>query len=156
MYASYPVYTPSQKYAIINGEFDLWKESFNINMKCKEFITDNIYFLWQNNNFNEFIKELTDTFGLERAVFVLARTIQNEEFADRFGDAVKQRANQVIYEDKMLENRDDFKYDRSRFFAISAFSSYMEKTFEVLMEMEREQVNFPDAELERDDEREAC
>jgi len=141
MYASYPIYTPPQRYAVINGEFELWKESFNINMRCKEFITDNIYFIQNDGELRDFITNLTGNFGLERAMFVLAKSIRNAEFSDRLGEAVKERASLFVYEDEKQENRDGFKYDRSRFFAIEMFPSHLESVFTSLMEMEREQEN---------------
>ena len=154
MYAGYPIYTPSQKYAFEHDEYELWKESFNINMKCKEFITDNIYFLRQNGNYKGFINELTETFGLERAMFVLARSLQNEDFDDRLGEVVKKRTEYFEYEDGKPENLNEHGHDRSRFYVISAFSPSMETVFLSLMETELNQIIIPAFIYEREREQE--
>ena len=76
MYATIPVYYPSLEEASRNGEAALLCDSYNISLSCRNFIQDKAMTAFNTRELDEFIQELVENYGIERAMYVLSRTIQ--------------------------------------------------------------------------------
>ena len=99
MYAAIPVYYPSLEEAARKDEAALWCDSYNINMDCRNFIQDKAMTAMNSRELDSFIGELVRFYGVERAIYVLSRTIQFSDWDSRFGQAVLDRAGQTDFPD---------------------------------------------------------
>lgn len=103
MYAVYPVYYPSWQYAKEHDELSLWKESHKINLECRDYINTNAGHAYRNNvspnSVDDFVNDLVEKYGLERAMFVTARFIVAADGDERYGIAEKARASQFDFRD---------------------------------------------------------
>lgn len=79
MYAMIPVYYPSIETASKQNEMELWRESRNINLDCKRFIEDRASTAYNTRELDLFIKDLVEQYGVERAMYVLSRTVQYKQ-----------------------------------------------------------------------------
>jgi hypothetical protein len=86
-------------YARENGELELWRESFKINKECRKYINEKASVSYHDQALPDFIKELTDTFGLERSIYVMARFVVAAEWDKRYDTVVKERASKVDFQD---------------------------------------------------------
>ena len=92
MYATIPIYYPSLEEAERNNEKDLWLDSYNINMACKRAIEDRAATAMNTRELDSLIDDLVSEYGIERAMYVLSRTIQFRDWDGRFSEIVKNRA----------------------------------------------------------------
>ena len=150
MYAAYPVYIPSNRYAEENGEIDLWRESYKINKECRDFINEKGAPAYYDRTFPEFIKELTDIFGLERAMFVMGRIIVSADWDRRYDGDVKMRAEQFNYCDMKEGNalyeagQDPYRTaDWTRDLYSNVHPCILNDIFRSLMKMERDNHYLP-------------
>ena len=95
MYAAIPVYYPSLEEAARKDEAALWCDSYNINMDCRNFIQDKAMTAMNSRELDSFIGELVRVYGVERAIYVLSRTIQFSDWDSRFDQAVLDRAGRI-------------------------------------------------------------
>ena len=158
MYATYPIYYPSVRWAKENGEIELWRESFKINKECKGFIFMKAGAEYHNQNLPGFIADLTERYGLERAMFVIGRTIVDSKWEERYDESSRKRAGQFDYRD-MKEARAQYeagenphKVDVSDNYLLNVHPVMLNAIFRSLMEMEQEQINLPSADVEQDNE----
>jgi len=159
MYATYPIYYPSARWARENDEIALWRESYKINKECRDYINENASRFYHDQNLPPFVKNLTETFGLERAMFVMARFIVAADWDKRYDGSVKERAERVDFRDmkeaKILqeEGNDPYKTaDQTRDLYSNVHPVILNAIFRNLMKMEQEQVNLPSANVEQDNE----
>ena len=87
MYATIPVYYPSLEEAARKDEAALWCDSYNINMDCRNFIQAKAMTVMNSRELDSFIGELVRFYGVERAIYVLSRTVQFSDWDSRFGQA---------------------------------------------------------------------
>ena len=80
MYAAIPVYYPSLEEAARKDEAALWCDSYNINMDCRNFIQAKAMTVMNSRELDSFIGELVRFYGVERAIYVLSRTVQFSEW----------------------------------------------------------------------------
>ena len=99
MYATIPVYYPSLEEASRRNEAALWCDSYNINMDCRNFIQDKAMTAMNSRELDSFIGELVRFYGVERAIYVLSRTIQFSDWDSRFDQTVLDRAGQTDFPD---------------------------------------------------------
>ena len=99
MYATIPVYYPSLEEADRNDERELWLESYHINMDCKRAIEDRAATAFNTGELDSLIKDLIENYGVERAMYVLSRTVQFREWDERFDKAVSSRAEAFSFSD---------------------------------------------------------
>ena len=156
MYAAYPIYYPSSFYARLHDEFNLWRESKKINLALTDFINDKAADAHYDRTMPEFIKELTDTFGLERSIFVMSRFVVAADWDGRYDKDVKERAGMVDFQDMKEAERQraqgqDYA-DRSGDICSNVHPCILNEVFRALMKMEQEQVNLPDADQSPDNE----
>lgn len=137
MYA-YPIYFPSARYARENEEIDLWRESYKINIECRDFINEKASPAYHDHALPSFIKELTDNFGLERSMYVVGRFVVAADWDGRYGRDVKAWAGQIDFQD--MENRELHLYS-------NVHPCILDAVFRNLMRIEQAQVNLPTSDL---------
>ena len=103
MYATIPVYYPSLEEASRRNEAALWCDSYNINMDCRNFIQDKAMTAMNSRELDSFIGELVRFYGVERAIYVLSRTIQFSDWDSRFDQTVLDRAGQTDFPDARMK-----------------------------------------------------
>jgi len=159
MYQMYPIYIPSARYSRENGEIALWRESFKINKECKAFIDENASRAYHAHNLPEFITELTDTFGLERSMYVIARSIVGADWDKRYYNDARNRAELFSFRDmkeaaQLRENgKDPYRTaDNTTSLCSNVHPVMLNDIFRFMMKMEQDQVNSPQADIEHDNE----
>lgn len=156
MYATYPIYYPSARYARDNGEIDLWRQSKRINRELCEFLREKAADAHYDHTMPDFIKELTDTYGLERSIFVMARIVIAADWDRRYDNDVRERAERVDFQDmkeaerQRTEGQTPNYLDRSGDLTSNVHPCILNEIFRNLMKMEQEQVNLPQADAPRD------
>lgn len=109
MYAAIPVYYPSLEEAARKDEAALWCDSYNINMDCRNFIQAKAMTVMNSRELDSFIGELVRFYGVERAIYVLSRTVQFSDWDSRFDQAVLDRAGQTDFPDARTPGRRGMK-----------------------------------------------
>jgi len=159
MYATYPIYYPSARWARENDEIELWRESFKINKDCRKHIDNEASMAYHEERLPAFVKELTETYGIERAMYVIGRTVVGADSDPRFYSNVKERAAQISFRDmkeaKAMyeEGKDPHRTaDSTTSLCSNVHPVMLNAIFQSLMRMEREQPNLPSADVEHDNE----
>ena len=80
MYATIPVYKYSLTDAVNYKERELWLESYNINMECKRAIEERATTAFNTRELDLLIKDLVEKFGVERALYVLSKSVQENDW----------------------------------------------------------------------------
>lgn len=79
-----PVYQYSADYALDHGELEQYRTSLIANQACKEAIEAAIQDNYRDNRLGkDAAKQVTEKFGFERTMYVLATTIQEKDFDGR-------------------------------------------------------------------------
>ena len=145
MYATIPIYYPSLEEASRSDEKPFWLDSYKINMDCKRFIEDRAMTSYNTRELDSFIEDLVKTYGVERAMYVLSRTITYKEWDGRFNEVVKARANNFDFPNmrsavvkKALTNQDAYYADRTNGYITEVHSCVVNAVFIKLMELEEE------------------
>lgn len=145
MYATIPVYYPSTETAGNNGESELWLESRRINLECKRFIEGGASKAYNTRELDSFIGDLVDQYGVERAMYVLSRTVQHMDWDRRFSDVVRERAAGFEFADmhtqavkKALTRVDAAYADRSLSYVTSVHPCIVNDIFKELMKIEKQ------------------
>ena len=160
MYAAYPVYYPSARHARENDETALWRESFKINQECKKYINEQASGAYIGHALPDFIKELTETYGLERAMFVIGRTVLSAaDWDKRYESGVKARTAGFYYSDWkegqiLYENgQDPYRTaDNTTSWCSDVHPVILNTIFSALIKIEKEQINLPLADAGRGNE----
>ena len=151
MYAAIPVYYPSLEEAARKGEAALWCDSYNINMDCRNFIQDKAMTAMNSRELDSFIGELVRFYGVERAIYVLSRTIQFSDWDSRFDQTVLDRAGQTDFPDARTP-RDENHVDPTTRYVTEIDPCVANAIFMKLMELEEEQEAI--AQMENDGQKE--
>lgn len=145
MYAMIPVYYPSIETASSQDEMELWRESCNINLDCKRFIEDRASSAYNTRELDSFIKDLVEQYGVERAIYVLSRTVQYKEWDGRFSSVVRERTAGFDFPDmrtqmvkKALTQSDAAYADRSRAYITDVHPCIVNDIFKELMKIEKQ------------------
>ena len=138
MYAAIPVYYPSLEEAARKDEAALWCDSYNINMDCRNFIQDKAMTAMNGRELDSFIGELVRFYGVERAIYVLSRTIQFSDWDSRFDQTVLDRAGQTDFPDARTP-RDENHVDPTTRYVTEIDPCAVNAIFMKLMELEEEQ-----------------
>ena len=138
MYATIPVYYPSLEEAARKDEAALWCDSYNINMSCRNFIQDKAMPAMNSRELDSFIGELVRFYGVERAIYVLSRTIQFSDWDSRFDQTVLDRAGQTDFPDARTP-RDENHVDPTTRYVTEIDPCAVNAIFMKLMELEEEQ-----------------
>lgn len=138
MYTTIPVYYPSLEEAGRNHETALWCDSYNINMSCRNFIQDKAMTAMNSQELDLLIEELVKCYGVDRAIYVLSRTIQYSEWDSRFEQAVLDRAGKTAFPDAHTP-RDENHVDPTTRYIVEIDPCIVNAVFVKLMELEDEQ-----------------
>lgn len=123
-----PIITISPLEAKQNGMVDALKDSIAVSRACRDFIDSNLHDAYENRDLKGFVQQLEDKFGLERAMYTIAATIQLKKLDGRFYPDVKKQAAQFVFDS-----------DKSRLrFLTEQHPVMLNHLFEVLMERAKE------------------
>ena len=112
-----PVYRHSAAYAHEHGELDQYRTSQRANIACKEAIEAAISENYRDNRLDgAAVSQVTEQFGYDRMLYVLANTVQQKEWDGRFSRANKAWAGTV----EVPPNPDSFGSDRNLEFAVDS------------------------------------
>lgn len=106
MYATIPVYRYSYGDAVKHNERELWLESHNINMECKRAIEERAATAFNTREMDLLIKDLVEKFGVERALYVLSKSVRHNDWDERFSEIVRDRAAAFDYHDEDSEQEE--------------------------------------------------
>ncbi|MCM1167279.1 MAG: YodL domain-containing protein, partial [Lachnospiraceae bacterium] len=127
-FRSVPIITQSFMEAKQSGNFGAWKDSVAASQACMRFIEDNIRAAYEGRDLENFVRQLDEKFGIDRAMYLVAATIQLKNQDGRFTNAVKQRAAQYSFDsDKMRLN-----------FLTERHPVMINHLYQQMMEMERD------------------
>ena len=156
MYATYPVYRPSARYAREYDEIELWRESHKINRECRDFINNGAMAAHYDKKLPEFVKDLTDNFGLERAMYVIGRSVVDSDWDKRYDYDARTRANSFGYMDMkeaaaLKEARQDY-HDHTTSYCSNVHPCILNLIFHKMIKMENEYDNILQADNAPDNE----
>ena len=138
MYATIPVYYPSLEEAGRSEESALWCDSYNISLSCRNFIQDKAMTAFNTRELDEFIHDLVENYGIERAMYVLSRTIQFSDWDARFDKAVLDRAKEFDFPDSAHKRR-EHQTDPTGRYVTDLDPCVVNAVFIGLLELEEEQ-----------------
>lgn len=91
-----PVYPETAAYARAHDEIDQWRKSHRANVDCRVAIEDAISAHYKDNRLNmACVKDVTERFGLDRTVYVVANTIRDNDWDGRISDENKAWAKTI-------------------------------------------------------------
>jgi len=157
MYATYPLYKPSARFAREYDEIDLWRESHKINKECRDFIKENAGKAYHDRELPGFIEKLTEEYGLERAMYVVGRSVVGSDWDKRYSSDTRTRAEMFGYMDMkeaaaLYESGQDphRTADHTISYISDVHPCILNDVFRSLMKIEKEQVNLPQTDADRD------
>ena len=110
-----PVYKETAEYAINNGEIDLYRRSMRANVECRMAIEDAIADGYDGLRLDtSSVKDIIKQFGAERVEYVLANTIQQQDWDGRYSPDNKCWAKSVV----ILQDKDPWGGDRNIDFVV--------------------------------------
>lgn len=132
-----PICTQSLMEAKQSGNIGAWKDSVAASKACIKFIEDNLSVAYEGRDLEGFVKQLNDKFGIDRAMYSVAATIQLKDHDGRFTNEVKNRAAQFGFDsDNMRLN-----------FLTERHPVMINHLYQQMMEMEQElRLNAPEQE----------
>ncbi len=130
-----PICTQSLIEAKQSGNLGAWKDSVAASKACIKFIEDNLSVAYEGRDLENFVKQLNDKFGIDRAMYSVAATIQLKDHDGRFKNEVKNRAAQFGFDsDNMRLN-----------FLTERHPVMINHLYQQMMEMEQElRLNAPE------------
>ena len=97
-FRSVPICTQSLMEAKQSGNLGAWKDSVAASKACIKFIENNLDTAYEGRDLDGFVKQLNDKFGIDRAMYTVAATVQLKDHDGRFTNAVKERAAQFSFD----------------------------------------------------------
>ena len=97
-YKNVPIVVESYMDAKMNGRLSELKASIAASQACRDYIEQNIHSAYENRNLTGFVQMLTDKFGIDRAMYTVAATIQLKLQDGRFTNEVKDMARQYHFD----------------------------------------------------------
>lgn len=113
MYATIPVYKSSLTDAVNYKERELWLESYNFNMECKRAIEERATTALNTRELDLVIKDLVEKFGVQRALYVLSKSVQENDWDTRFTEVVRDRSS--VYD---FHNDDEQQAEKTQGYVI--------------------------------------
>ena len=103
-----PLYGRTSEYASSNGEENLYRQSLQANIECRHAIEQAIRNNFDGMHLNKgFENKLIEQFGMARVKYVLANTVQENEWDGRYSPETKEWAKTVTVTEKS-EHRSQF------------------------------------------------
>lgn len=97
-YKSVPIVVESYMDAKMNGRLSDLQASIKASQACRDYIEQNIHSAYENRNLSGFVQNLADKFGIDRAMYTVAATIQLKMQDGRFTNEVKDMARQYMFD----------------------------------------------------------
>ena len=97
-YKSVPIVVESYMDAKMNGRLSELQASIKASQACRDYIEQNIHSAYENRNLSGFVQNLVDKFGIDRAMYTVAATIQLIMQDGRFTNEVKDMARQYMFD----------------------------------------------------------
>ena len=97
-YKTVPIVIESYMDAKMNGRLSELQASIKASQACRDYIEQNIHSAYENRNLSGFVQMLTDKFGIDRAMYTVAATIQLKNHDGRFTNEVKDMARQYMFD----------------------------------------------------------
>ena len=112
-----PIYNNTVAYASEHDELDEYRASFKANMACRAAITEALAKHYKDNRLDttSALKELTESFTLERIALVMAVTVREQEWDGRISHTNKEWAKSVPF----TKDIDNWGNDRNAAFRVS-------------------------------------
>ena len=109
------VYKHTLDYARQNGELEVYRASRKLNIECAKAIRDAIWDNYKDNRLDtKCVKEVLSKFGTERTMYVLANTIQQQDWDGRYSPDNKRWAKSVA----IPQDKDPWGGDRNIDFVV--------------------------------------
>ncbi len=123
-----PICTMSYMAALQSSKEQEWRNSQRASKACVKYINDNLHNFYEARDLNTMVKNIEEQFGLKRALYTIAATIQLKEQDGRFSQSAKDRAKEF-----------PFDSDRARLeFLTEAHPVMLCFLYEKLMDREKE------------------
>ena len=118
-----PLYRHDAAYAREQGDLDLYRASRRANIACKEAIEASISEHYRDNRLDkDAVPQVIEQFGYTRTLYVLANTVQQKEWDERFSPANKTWARTV----DIPPNPDGFGGERNLDFVVDSHSGLVD------------------------------
>ena len=115
-----PVYPYPADHARENGELDVYRASFRANVSCKDAIEAAIRDNYHDNRLDTAaVGQVSEQFGQERMLYVLAATVRHFDYDGRISRDNKRWANTI----PVYENKDGMDSDRSVQFVVCSHTA---------------------------------
>lgn len=124
-YKDVPIRT--RKEAGENNDMQAWRNSREASIECAKYIDKNIGTAYDSRDLENFVAQLDEKFGLDRAMYTVAATIQARDGDGRFTDEVRKRA----------ENYKNAGNDGSAFYS-NSHSTKLNRLYEQMIDSEKE------------------
>ena len=113
-----PLYTQSGTYAYEHGELEQYRASNEANMACKKAIEGAIrdHYSGYCLDGKAAVAEVVNTFGQERTKYILANTVQQEDWDDRFSHSNRDWAKTI----PVHKNLDAWGEDRNAYLIVNS------------------------------------
>ncbi len=112
-----PVYIFPAEYAREHGELEAYRASGKADIACKKAIEDAIREHYHDNRLDPVcISQVTDEFGFERVMRVLANTVRQKDWDDRISHDNKAWAHTI----PIYPNNDAWGTDRNIYFVVDS------------------------------------
>ena len=115
--ANIPVYKQSAEYAIEHDELPAYRESFRVNMACRDALESAIHESYHDYclDTGKAAAQVAAQFGMERVAYVLANTVRVFDHDGRISRDNKAWAQTV----PVCTDADEWGHERSRYFLVS-------------------------------------
>ena len=97
-YKTVPIVVESYMDAKMNGRLSDLQASIKASQACRDYIEQHIHSEYENRNLSGFVQSLVDKFGIDRAMYTVAATIQLKMHDGRFTNDVKDMARQYMFD----------------------------------------------------------
>ena len=113
-----PLYAQSAAYANAHGELEQYWTSRKVNAACKEAIEDSIRDHYSGHSLDgtAAVAEVVNAFGVERTMYILANTVQRQDWDGRISDSNKAWARTI----PVTANPDAWGEDKNTYLVLNS------------------------------------
>ena len=144
MYRTIPGYTVPLKDTDGAQKRELWFKSYEINMECKRAIEERAATAFNTRELDLLIEDLVKNFGVERALYVLAKSVQHNDWDERFDKIVRERAAAFDFrcdDGKLTEKTRDYITEIDPCVLDCIYLELMKKEIEESLELKGQQLD---------------
>lgn len=122
--------------AMEQNKVDEWRASRKATENCSEEFNEKFGMAYHERRMPEFLTEMTEKYGMERCMVVLASTIQLADYDGRYYPSAKADAAKVEIPGA---NNEDYLKDIRRSYRVNCHPVMVNSAFRMLQQMQREQ-----------------